>query len=92
MRSIKSFVLPRLQRIASAQSVKEYEQAVSNLTESDEWKADTSENFQNYVSKTWLPVYRVSDALKNKFKGKPNTQVNQRKTANLWIYFFGSAL
>ena len=64
MRSIKSFVLPRLRRIANAQSVKEHEQAVSDLKESDEWKADTPEKFRNYVSKTWLPVYRVSDALK----------------------------
>ena len=64
MRSIKSFVLPRLRRIANAQSVKEYQQAVSDLKESDEWKAGTSEKFRNYVSKTWLPVYRVSDALK----------------------------
>ena len=68
MRSIKSFVLPRLRRIANAQSVKEHEQAVSDLKESDEWKADTPEKFRNYVSKTWLPVYRVSDALKTKFK------------------------
>ena len=64
MRSIKWFVLRRLQRIVNAQSVKEYQQAVSDLKESDEWKADTSEKFRNYVSKTWLPVYRVSDALK----------------------------
>ena len=64
MCSIKPLVLPRLWRIASAQSVKEYQQAVSDLKESDEWKADTSEKFRNYVSKTWLPVYRVSDALK----------------------------
>ena len=64
MRSIKSFVLPRLRRTANAQSVKEYQRAVSDLKESDEWKADTSEKFRNYVSKTWLPVYRVSDALK----------------------------
>ena len=68
MRSIKSFVLPRLRRTANAQSVKEYQQAASDLIESDEWKADTSEKFQNYVSKTWLPVYGVSDALKTKFK------------------------
>ena len=52
MRSIKSFVLPRLRRIANAQSVKEYQQAVSDLKESDEWKADTSEKFQNYLWKT----------------------------------------
>ena len=64
MRSIKSFVLPRFRRIASAQSVKVYQQAVCDLKESDEWKADTSEKFQNHVSKTWLPVYRVSDAWK----------------------------
>ena len=68
MRSIKSFVLPRLRRIANAQSVKQYEQTVSDLKESDEWKADTSEKFRNYVSKTQLLVYRVSDALKTKFK------------------------
>ena len=42
--SIRSLVLPRLWRIASAQSVKGYQQAVSDLKESDEWKADTSEN------------------------------------------------
>ena len=41
MRSIKPFVLPRLQRIVNARSVKEYQQAVSDLKESDEWKADT---------------------------------------------------
>ena len=76
MRSIKSFVLPRLRRIANAQSVKEYQQAVSDLKESDEWKADTSEKFRNYVSKTCLPVYSVSDALKTKFKWKTNMQVN----------------
>ena len=52
MRSIKSFVLPRLRRIANALFVKEYQQAVSHLRESDEWKADTSEKFQNYVWKT----------------------------------------
>ena len=44
MCSIRSLVLPRLWRIASAQSVKGYQQAVSDLKESDEWKADTSEN------------------------------------------------
>ena len=79
MRSIKSFVLPRLRRIANAQSVKECQQAVSDLKEGDEWKADTSEKFQNYVSKTQLPVYRVSDALKTKIKWKTNTQVNKRQ-------------
>ena len=52
MCSIKPLVLPRLWRIASAQSVKEYQQAVSDLKESDEWKADTSEKFQNYLWKT----------------------------------------
>ena len=52
VRSIKSFVLPRLRRIVNAQSVKEYQQAVSYLKENDEWKADTSEKFQNYMSKT----------------------------------------
>ena len=52
MRSIKPFVLLRLRRIANVQSVKEYEQAVSGLKESDEWKVDTPEKFQNYMSKT----------------------------------------
>ena len=70
MRSIKSSVLPRLRRIANAHSVMDYLKAVSDLKESDEWKADTSEKFQNYVLKTWLPVHRVSDALKTKFKCK----------------------
>ena len=82
MRSIKLFVLPRLRRIANAQSVKEYQQAVSDLKESDEWKADTSEKFRNYVSKTWLPVYKVSDALKTKFKCKIRRLISD-KTANL---------
>ena len=45
MRSIKLFVLPRLRRIANAQSVKEYQLPVSDLKESDEWKADKSEKF-----------------------------------------------
>ena len=36
-----------LRRIVNAHSVKEYQQAVSDLKESEEWKADTSEkNFQ----------------------------------------------
>ena len=61
MRSIKLFVLPRLRRIANAQSVKEYQLPVSDLKESDEWKADKSEKFWNYVSKTCLPVYRASE-------------------------------
>ena len=82
MRSIKSFVLPRLRRIANAQSVKEYQQAVSDLKESDEWKADTSEKFQNYVSKAWLPIYRVSHALKTKLKCKIRKLISN-KTANL---------
>ena len=85
MRSIKSFVLPRFRRIASAQSVKVYQQAVCDLKESDEWKADTSEKFQNHVSKTWLPVYRVSDALKTKLKCELITlrKLISDKTANL---------
>ena len=82
MRSIKLFVLPRLRRIANAQSVKEYQQAVSDLKESDEWKADTSEKFQNYVSKAWLPIYRVSHALKTKLKCKIRRLISN-KTANL---------
>ena len=82
MRSIKSFVLPRLRRTANAQSVKEYQRAVSDLKESDEWKADTSEKFQNYVSKAWLPIYRVSHALKTKFKCKIHRLISN-KTANL---------
>ena len=82
MCSIKPLVLPRLWRIASAQSVKEYQQAVSDLKESDEWKADTSEKFQNYVSKAWLPIYRVSHALKTKFKCKIRRLISN-KTANL---------
>ena len=82
MRSIKSFVLPRLRRTANAQSVKEYQRAVSDLKESDEWKADTSEKFQNYVSKAWLPIYRVSHALKTKFKCKIRRLISN-KTANL---------
>ena len=77
MRSIKSFVLPRLRRIANAQSVKECQQAVSDLKEGDEWKADTSEKFQNYLPKTQLTVYRVRDALKTTIKWKTNTQVNK---------------
>ena len=48
MHSIKSFVLPRLRRIANGQSVKEYQQAVSDMKESDEWKADTLEKFRNH--------------------------------------------
>ena len=82
MRSIKSFVLPRLRRTANAQSVKEYQRAVSDLKESDEWKADTSEKFQNYESKAWLPIYRVSHALKTKFKCKIRRLISN-KTANL---------
>ena len=82
MRSIKSFVLPRLRRTANAQSVKEYQRAVSDLKESDKWKADTSEKFQNYVSKAWLPIYRVSHALKTKFKCKIRRLISN-KTANL---------
>ena len=82
MRSIKSFVLPRLRRTANAQSVKEYQRAVSDFKESDEWKADTSEKFQNYVSKAWLPIYRVSHALKTKFKCKIRRLISN-KTANL---------
>ena len=46
------------------------------MKESDEWKADTSGKLRNYVSKTWLPFYRVSDTLKTKIKWKTNTQVN----------------
>ena len=52
---------------------------VFNLKENDEWKANTSEKFQNYVSQTWWWVYGVSDALKKwliKFKWKTNTEVN----------------
>ena len=82
MCSIKPLVLPRLWRIASAQSVKEYQQAVSDLKESDEWKADTSEKFQNYVSKAWLPIYRVSHALRTKLKCKIRRLISN-KTANL---------
>ena len=82
MRSIKSFVLPRLRRIANAHSVKEYQQAVSDLKESDEWKADTSEKFRNYISKTWLSIHRVSDALKTKFKCKIRRLISD-KTVNL---------
>ena len=82
MRSIKSSVLPRLRRIANAHSVKDYLQAVSDLKESDEWKADTSEKLQNYVLKTWLPVHRVSDALKTKFKCKIRRLISD-KTVNL---------
>ena len=76
MRSINSFVLTRLRRIGNAQSVRKYQQAVSDMKESDEWKADTSEKLRNYVSKTWLPFYRVRDTLKTKIKWKTNTQVN----------------
>ena len=82
MRSIKSFVLPRLRRIANAQSVKVYQQAVCDFKESDEWKADTSEKFRNHVSKTWLPVYRVSDAWKSKLKCEIRRLISD-KTANL---------
>ena len=82
MHSIKSFVLPRLRRIANGQSVKEYQQAVSDMKESDEWKADTLEKFRNHVPKTRLPVYRVSDALKTKFKCKIRRLISD-KTVNL---------
>ena len=51
MLTLKLLVLPRLQRITNARTVKEYQQAVSDLTESDEWKADTSEKFRNSMSK-----------------------------------------
>ena len=82
MRSIKSFVLPRLRRITNAQSVKLYQQAVCDLKESDEWKAYTSEKFRNHVSKTWLPVYRVSNALKTNLKCEIRRLISD-KTANL---------
>ena len=55
------------------------------MKESDEWKADTSEKLRNYVSKTWLPVSRVSDALKTKFKCKIRRLISD-KTVNLPLW------
>ena len=58
---IKSLVLPRLGRIANACSIEEYNRAVHDLKESDEWKANSSEKFRNYITKTWLLIHKVSD-------------------------------
>ena len=60
MRSVKGLVLPRLRRIANAHTIDEYNQAVHDLMECDEWKAESSEKFRNYIMKTWLPVHKVS--------------------------------
>lgn len=52
-------VLPKLRRIANAITETEYKDAVKNLIESEEWKAENAAKFRNYISKTWLPIHAV---------------------------------
>ena len=93
MRSRRSFVLLLLRKISNAHSVKNYQQAASGLKEKDEWKADISIKFSNYVTKTWLLVDAVSDVLKYDILNsseKPMCRLTRDITIYLWNYFFAS--
>ena len=58
MATTKQNVLAKLRAIARARTEQEYVEKLSSLKESDEWKS--SSNFRNYISKTWLPQYKVT--------------------------------
>ena len=60
MRPVKELVLPRLRRIANAESLDEFNKSVASLEASDEWNGDHCAKFRQWMSKTWLPSHKVS--------------------------------
>ena len=54
----KHNVLAKLRSVARARTEREYMDKLGELKDSKEWKS--SSNLQNYITKTWLPQYKVS--------------------------------
>ena len=55
----KHNVPAKLRSVARARTEKEYMDKLGELKDSKEWKS--SSNLQKYITKTWLPQYKVSE-------------------------------
>ncbi|XP_015778406.1 PREDICTED: uncharacterized protein LOC107356297 [Acropora digitifera] len=55
----KHNVLAKLRSVARARTEREYMDKLGELKDSKEWKS--SSNLQNYITKTWLPQYKVGN-------------------------------
>ena len=70
MRSSKEILLVDLRRIASADTVEEFEKEVKILKEREVWKLEQSKRFRSWMEKTWLPERKAKIILESDFIGK----------------------
>ena len=59
MRSSKEILLVHLRRIASADTVEEFEKEVKILKEGEIWKPEQSKKFRSWMEKIWLPEHKA---------------------------------